>query len=117
MDFIDVLFLIAIWTFPFIILTKKYLKMNKKEREEFRHELKKPSIFLGIGIPTIGLLLIFSKFFSGINTLGYIGAIILSISCFATGIEGAIKKERSFLGNASLMLWGLITIVAYIYVM
>ena len=115
MDFIEILLLIALWTFPLIILTKDYLKMSKKEQEEFKIDVKKPSIFLGIGIPAIGLLLLFSSPISGINALAHIGALILIISCFATAIAGFIKQKGSFLSNASLILWGLIITVAYIY--
>lgn len=115
MDFIEILLLIVLWTLPPIILTKDYLKMSKKEREQFKIEVKQPSICFGIGIPAVGLLLLFSSPISGINTLGHIGATFLIISCFATAIAGLIKQEGSFLSNASLILRGLIITVVYIY--
>ena len=89
--------------------------MNTEGRGEFRNELKKPSILLGLGVPAIGLLLLLSGTISGMNPLGHIGALILMISCFATAIAGSIRQERKFSSYASLILWGLIVTVAYIY--
>ena len=119
MDSIQVLFLIVIWSLPIIIFTTYYLKLDKEGqknlRNEIKIEIKKPSILFGLGVPVIGLMLLFSGSISEMKPFTQIGLIILIISCFAIGIEGWIKKERKFSSNASLMLWGLILTVAYIY--
>ena len=115
MDFIQILSLIAIWGFPIGMLITSYLKLNKEDREKSRNELKQTSILFSLGIPVIGLLLFFSGIVSGIKSLDHIGALILIVSCFAIAINGSIKKKRRFLESAFLILWGLILIVAYIY--
>lgn len=115
MDFIQILSLIAIWGFPIGMLTTSYLKLNKEDRKKSRNELKQTSILFSVGIPVIGLLLLFSGTVSGIKLLDHIGALILIVSCFAIAIRGSLKKKSRFLESAFLMLWGLILIGSYIY--
>ncbi|AXI00935.1 hypothetical protein DV702_15190 [Sporosarcina sp. PTS2304] len=68
---------IAIWIIPILFFASIYMKMDKKDRGKFRTELKRPSVYLGMGIPVIGTLILFTGIFSATKWLQHIGVIML----------------------------------------
>lgn len=115
MELIQILFLIALWIIPMIFLTNTYLTMNKEEQEAFRGELKRPSILLSLGIPVIGMLILFSGIISTMKLLQHIGATMVFLSWFATSIISWKKRKTGSITSVGLIMFGLIGVIAYRY--
>ena len=113
--FIRSLLLIAIWITPVIILTIIYLRMEKKEQEEFKNELKRPAVLFGLGIPVIGILLFFSGIISTLKLLQHVGAVFILISWFTTAFISWKKGKTGFSQSVVLIVLGMIGAGVYSY--
>lgn len=115
MGFIRILFLIAIWFIPIIFLINIYLKMNKKEQEEFKRQLKRPSVLFGLGFPVIGMLMFLSGMILTVKLIQHFGATLVLISWFTTSLVSWKKGKTDFIKSAALILLGVIGFAVYIY--
>ncbi|WP_229740589.1 Fe3+-siderophore ABC transporter permease [Ornithinibacillus halotolerans] len=113
---IKIIFLILIWVLPIVMLTRTYVKMSKKEQEEFKGELRNPYALLIVGLLTIGLLLYFSGFILLVKPLQHIGVSFVFIYWLANCINGWKNGKLHGATSGFLIFLGVIGITAYGYV-
>ena len=104
MQLIQVLFLIAIWVIPALLMINTYLKMSAEERKEIKAEFKQASVLLGVGFPVLGLLLYFSGFILTIKLLQFIGMGLVFIGFVTISILGWKRKKINFMLSIGIIL-------------
>lgn len=114
MIFIQIL-IISIWIIPIAIFANMYFKMDKKDRAKIKTELKHPSVYLGLGVPILGALLLLTGIFSATKVIQHIGVILLLGSWFATCVISWKKGNTSTMTSAALALLGVSGFIAYSY--
>lgn len=112
MQLIQVIFLIAIWMIPAILMINTFLKMNKEEREGIKEELKQISVLLGVGFPTLGLLLYFTGFVLTMKLLQFSGMGMVFIGLVTISILGWKKKKINFVMSVGMILLSASGVVA-----
>lgn len=112
MIFLQVILIILIWAIPIFLFIKTYKRMDKKEQQDAKEELKNPLFLLIFGGGCIGFQVFITGSISEINIIQHIGAGLVTIGIL-TGCM-ALFKQRNAKKGLALMIVGIIGAILYI---
>lgn len=116
MSFVQILFVLVLWMIPIAFLMSIYLKISKKDQQKLKSELKRPAVFLGLGIPMLGLLSFVSGFFSSMKVLQHLGAFLLLVSWIVTSYFSWRRGKSRAAESLAFLLLGVAAAVGYNYI-
>ncbi|MGN7175885.1 hypothetical protein BK139_07630 [Paenibacillus sp. FSL R5-0490] len=112
MFFFQAIVIIFIWVAPFFFFKNAYKKMDKKEQQDVKIELKNPFFLLIFGGCCIGFQVFITGSISEIKIIQHIGAGLGFIG-FVSGCMAAFRRRLVIKGLA-LLIVGIISIIVYI---
>lgn len=104
MIFLQVILIILIWAIPIFLFIKTYKRLDKKEQQDAKEELKNPLFLLIFGSGCIGFQVFITGSISEINIIQHIGAGLVTIGIL-TGCMAAFKQRNAKKGLALNDCW------------